>query len=549
MNMQWGIRIPVRDGAELSATLYLPTAHERAAPAIVTMTPYVAQSCHDAGVFFACNGYPFLAVDVRGRGNSDGTFHPLQEAKDGYDVVEWLSHQPHCNGQVAMWGGSYSGYVQWATAKEFPSHLATIVPVAAPYRGVDSPLRDNTFAPYLVQWLTLLAGRTSQDKIFADRQFWSQRFRAAFEAGIPFRELDTFLGNPSPLFQEWLSHPQRDAYWEAYGPRAEDYSKLALPVLTITGMYDSNQIGALEYYREYMRHVPSSQQSHHYLVIGPWDHAGTRVPQRRFGGLELGPESLLDLHRLHLQWYAWAMQSGPKPQFLQKRVAYYVAGAEEWRHADLLEAITARWQALYLQSGTLAAVAPTTSNADGYRYDPRDIGTAELESSVDPDSLVDERMTNAAIGKQLVYHSAPFETDCEISGFFRLTVWIGIDRPDTDFRASIHEIDAAGASLLLATTTLRARYRESAYEERLIRTTEPLRYDFTRFTFVARLLRRGARLRLTIGPIHSIYAQRNYGSGGVVADESIKDAHPVTVRLFHGVAYPSVLHVPIGASA
>ena len=34
-----------------------------------------------------------------------------------------------------MWGGSYAGYDQWATAKELPPHLATIVPAAAPYPG------------------------------------------------------------------------------------------------------------------------------------------------------------------------------------------------------------------------------------------------------------------------------------------------------------------------------------------------------------------------------------------------------------------------------
>ena len=32
------------------------------------------------------------------------------------------------------------------------------------------------------------------------------------------------------------------------------------------------------------------------------------------------------------------MQGGPKPQFLQKPVAYYVMGAERWRYADTLEA-------------------------------------------------------------------------------------------------------------------------------------------------------------------------------------------------------------------
>src|SRR5258706_16238305 len=127
VQMQWGLEIPLRDGIHLNATLYLRKNPENRSPAIFTLTPYSAQTYHDRAVYFAAHGYPFLTVDVRGRGNSQGEFHPfIQEAEDGHDVVEWLSKQPYCNGQVAMWGGSYAGYDQWGTAKELPPHLATI---------------------------------------------------------------------------------------------------------------------------------------------------------------------------------------------------------------------------------------------------------------------------------------------------------------------------------------------------------------------------------------------------------------------------------------
>src|SRR6185295_5443832 len=106
-------------------------------PVIFTLTPYIADSYHDRAMFFARNGYVFALVDVRGRGSSEGTFDPFaQEARDGYDVVEWLARQPFGNGKVAMWGGSYAGYDQWATAKELPPHLATIVPAASAHPGV-----------------------------------------------------------------------------------------------------------------------------------------------------------------------------------------------------------------------------------------------------------------------------------------------------------------------------------------------------------------------------------------------------------------------------
>lgn len=553
----WDERIPMRDGAKLHALLYLPVRHVTPSPTLFTLTPYVAQRYHDEGVYFATHGYPFLCVDVRGRGNSEGAFEANRsEAQDGHDIVEWIARQSYCNGQVAMWGGSFSGYVQWSTASECPPHLSTIVPFASPYRGVDSPAPGNIFLPYRIQWLNLIAGRASQDKIFADQAFWNQQFRRWFESGTPFKDIDTFLGFPSSAFQEWLAHPERDAYWDRYNPGVEQYSKISLPILTITGSYDVNQLGSLEHYRRHLAHCVPEARARHYLVIGPWDHAGTRLPRPEFGGLKVGQASLVDLYQLHLQWYAWTMQNGEKPAFLKKHVAYYVMGTEKWRHADSLENVTARVEPYYLhsrenptdvmRSGILAPALPGTGGPDHYRYDPRDLSLAALESAADPASLVDQRMIHAAAGKHLVYHSAPFEHALEVSGFFKLSVWLAIDQPDTDFRAAVYEVAVDGSTILLSSDVLRARYRESLREARLIRTTEPLRYDFGRFPFISRQIAKRSRLRLVIGPIHSIHSQRNYNSGGVVAEESMEDARIVTVKLLHDAAHPSALYVPIG---
>jgi putative CocE/NonD family hydrolase len=257
VRMRWGVRIPLGDGVHLNATLYLPQDHRTPTPAILTLTPYVGQTYHDRGLYFAAHGYPFLTVDVRGRGNSEGVFKPnINEAKDGYDVVEWLARQPYCNGQVAMWGGSYAGLNQWNTAREVPPHLGTIAPVAAPYIGVDFPIYNNIAEPYWIQWLTLVAGRTSQDKMFWNSElFWGAKFRRWFESGNAFNALETMFDCASPIFQEWVEHPHQDLYWDSYNPTSEQYAKLSIPILTITGAYDGNQPGALTHYREYMKHT------------------------------------------------------------------------------------------------------------------------------------------------------------------------------------------------------------------------------------------------------------------------------------------------------
>ena len=169
---------------------------------------------------------------------------------------------------------------------------------------------------------------------------------------------------------------------------------------------------------------------------------------------------------------------------------------------------------------------------DHFIYDPRDVSTAELESKLDPSDLTDQRMIFAQEGKELIYHSAPFEKSTEISGFFRLAAWIALDQPDTDLQATVCEITANGRSILLATDLVRARYRDNRRVASLVSTRKALLYDFNRFTFVSRQIAAGSRLRLVLGPINSIYTQKNYNSGKPVSEESMADASPVTVTLF-----------------
>jgi len=563
IDFTFGVSIPLRDGVKLNATLYRPAGQREPLPCVFTLTPYVAQNYHERGVYFAGHGYVFLGVDVRGRGNSEGEFTPLlQEARDGHDVVEWLARQSYCNGKVAMWGGSYAGYDQWATAKEFPPHLATIVPVAAPFAGVDFPRRNNIAYPYDMQWLLLTAGRTAQEKIFGDDGFWIAKFRQFYLDHRAFRELDRFVGMPSPVFQTWVAHPMVDAYWDGYNPTAEQFARIDLPILTLTGQYDGDQPGALTFYRRHQALASAAARARHYLVIGPWDHAGTRTPQAELGGLKFGKASLLDLNDLHRQWYDWTMKAGARPEFLKDRVAYYVLGngAEEWRYAASLEAVTAEQRPWYLgsvegrandvfASGTLEATAPRGGRPDRYVYDPLDTSTAAVQAVEVPNSLTDQRLALQQSGKMLVYHTPAFAQAFDIAGFFRLSAWLALDQPDTDFYVAVFEILADGSAIFLADDVLRARYRAGDRAARPVERGRVERYDFARFPFVARRVQEGSRLRLIVAPLNSLFAEKNYNRGGVVAEETGADARTVTVTLYHDAGHPSALYVPIAAPA
>ncbi|WP_327145430.1 CocE/NonD family hydrolase [Nocardia sp. NBC_01327] len=80
--------------------------------------------------YWCHHGYAVANVDPRGVGHSEGdiSVHGSQDARDGYDFVEWVAEQPWCNGKVGMAGNSGVAVTQWAIAAQQPPHLACIAP-------------------------------------------------------------------------------------------------------------------------------------------------------------------------------------------------------------------------------------------------------------------------------------------------------------------------------------------------------------------------------------------------------------------------------------
>ena len=77
VDLIWGVKIPMRDGVKLNATVYKPKDETAPLPVIFTLTPYVGDSYHARADYFAKNGYVFALVDTRGRGSSEGKFNPF----------------------------------------------------------------------------------------------------------------------------------------------------------------------------------------------------------------------------------------------------------------------------------------------------------------------------------------------------------------------------------------------------------------------------------------------------------------------------------------
>lgn len=542
--MQFDVRIPMRDGIELSAVVFRPVDQTEPLPVILTVTPYVSQRYEDVGAYFAGRGYVFVSVDSRGRGNSQGEFEPWSvEGADGYDAVEWLAAQPWADGQVAMWGGSYGGKNQWMIAGEVPPSLKTIVPVASGYMDYAVP---GTLG---IDWLYLIAGRTSNDSLRANGEFWKGVYTDLSRGLTTRRDLDSYIGYPNRYWQEWMDHPYDDEYWDAANISRNRYSLVNLPVLSITGQYDGSMRGTQLYRQLHLDANGPDVAARSFMVVGPWNHPGTRVPRRHLGGLDFGEQSVMDVRALHVAWYDHVMKGAALPEiFGLGRFVYYVSGADEWRSAEDIEAATGRREVLFLSSPTTTGqsldekgdLSPRTTaqQPDRYVYDPA--APAHNEglrggATVSPDFLIDDRIPRRLDGDGLIYDGPVLDAVADMVGSPEVELHLSMDVLDTDIQVIFYEVQADGRHIFLTQDAVRARHRASVREEILVIPGEVDIYRFQNFAFVGRTVQPGSRIRMVIVPQGaSIWAPHNWNSGGMIADETPADGKVANVNVHLG---------------
>lgn len=87
--------IPMRDGIHLSANIFMPDDDQKLYPVILKYTPYVNDGSVENGMYFAKQGFVFVTLDLRGRGNSEGVFkhvkHNNDEITTFYNNYEYLN--------------------------------------------------------------------------------------------------------------------------------------------------------------------------------------------------------------------------------------------------------------------------------------------------------------------------------------------------------------------------------------------------------------------------------------------------------------------------
>jgi len=558
VEIRYHSRIPMRDGITLSATIVKPKTIQQPLPTLFMLTPYIADRNIASALFFAKHDYVVVTVDTRGRGNSEGICTPFDtvDGKDGYDVCKWITEQSWSNGKIGMYGGSYVGMTQWQTLKENPPGLKTIVPAASVCPGIDFPKRNNIFFSYLGPYFVFISGHTANTYSFSNIEYWSKVYKRFFSGEIPFDRIIEESGISGTPVPTWLQHPLYDDYWQKIIPGPEDYKRFNVPILTITGYYDDDQHGAMHYYKNHLKYANPQTQKQHYLIIGPWDHGGTRSPKTTIGDLVFSNESVVNLEQIHLEWFDWTLKNKEKPEFLKDNVAYYIMGDEKWAYSGTIDLNQGKTKKYYLSSqgdgksitssGLLSPTLVNQKQADIFQYDP--LNLSWINYDLEEGHLVNYSLyKNREVfkGEGLIYCSDPLETDMRVSGQIELSLYLEMDVKDADFEILLYELCENGDFIFLTTDYLRARYKNSLEKEIMINPGEITNYTFkTPYIFV-RKIEKGSRIVLLIRNLNSPHYQKNFQSGKSISHETKSDAVKGNFKLYHNTKYPSVLTLPL----
>ena len=542
--IQDSVLIKARDGALISTLIARRKGITTPQPVILFFTIYpratdMDRKCKDA----AMHGYVGITAYTRGKRQSPDEVVPYEyDGRDIYDVIEWITRQSWCNGKVGMYGGSYSGFTQWAATKTLHPALKTIVPSASVAPGLDVPMTNNVVMSFTFPWTYYVSNNKFLDEKDYRDTIWQSTYAKWFAAGTAYPTLDSILGRkPNKIFRTWLKHPVYDTYWQNMIPYKNEFAKINIPVLTTTGYFDDGQIGATYYFREHYKYNPKAE---HYMLIGPYGHFGSQgFPDSVYAGYSLDPVANISIHETIFQWFDHVLKGKSKPAILKDKVNFEVMGANEWKHVHSLKQMANDTLKFYLSPGvsdtshTLIATKPSKPAFVLQTIDFNDRDTWNVNywrALVIWDSLTGN---NAP-----VYLSAPIENDIIISGSFLGQIKASINKKDFDFSINLFEQRPDGKFFFLSYFMGRASYAKNIAKRILLNPGKMETIPFTNTQITVKKISKGSRIVALVNVNKSPFEQINYGTGKDVNEETIRDAKdPLRMKWYNS----SYIEIPI----
>jgi hypothetical protein len=430
---------------------------------------------------FDRDGYIFVYQDARGKFRSEGTFRVMNpykpvkrgpkdvdESSDNYDTIDWLlKNIPHNNGRVGQWGISYPA---WQTVMGMiAAHpaLKASSPQSSPsdmFVGDDFHHNGAFRFMYTFNWLSGNARPRGAQTTDRPRPFdygTTDAYHFFLDVGTVARINDLYFHNQVPTWNDFLEHPNYDAYWQDQNA-LKDLKGITPAVLNVTGWFDQEDFyGPMSIYYTIEKNNPNNKST---LVVGPWNHGGCGAG----GGDSLGPvkfgSATGDYFRREVQLPFFQHYLKDRPDTLPEAVVFET-GTNVWKKYDSWPPRQAVKRSLYLQAGGKLAFSPPAAAGaayDSYVDDPAHPVPFTTEKRPTQGFLwmVEDQWFASTRPDVLVYQSEPLEQDVTIAGPVIARMRVSTSGTDADFIVKL--VDAYPDNLPPASVTADAAVQQGA---------------------------------------------------------------------------------------
>lgn len=447
------LRAPMRDGVHLSVDIFGPESDERF-PALISYSPYWNEGQYlpvpsanphptaawgnyaiEAGdsEYFATRGYVHVVANVRGTGESEGEYQLMGpvEARDGYDLVEWVAAQPWCDGSVGMVGVSYFSWIQYLVAAQQPPSLKAI----SPLEGATDFYRDVCYrggilsVGFLSYWNSELSDRdsTSRSEREMSAAVLAERIAQVKDSNEDIRHLYSvyqLLCAPKkcPVLFDALMHPT-DEEWYHERSGYKQFERIQVPVFAGAALdfWDLHLAGGIRAWSD-LPDIPKK------LLVYPRFH--------------LRPFS--ENHDLLVRWFDHWLKGVDTGMLDEPPISVWVQGDDYWRDEHEWPLDRTTWTRLYLRSGGELSDSAPAGREESDSFDNLPYVTLESTFGGVP---------------HLAYRTPPLSAALEVTGPIALELFASLTDTDGNWIIELRDVSPDGESRIVSKGWLKASFR------------------------------------------------------------------------------------------
>ncbi|MBS4218047.1 CocE/NonD family hydrolase [Bacillus sp. FJAT-49711] len=536
--------IPVRDGIKLSTYVQFPKGHGPW-PVILSRTPYsnILPVWKDIQNKWAEHGYVFIVQECRGTGKSEGEWTPfIYEKNDGLDTIDWIIKQDWMDGNIATYGASYSGVVQWMMAEDLPTEVKTMF---ISVTGIERYRQNYMNGMFRHDIYTVWAiGNSGIQPKYPHKNLYDEALKIK-----PHIEMDYQLfGKQLPWYRDWVTNiDSQSSYWSTglWAELKEIPRKTNIPIMMVAGWFDHNLDASIQSYKK----LPQSIRDDSIFIIGPWVHTEGVSGDLSYPNHDKFGEQQFDAA---LQWFNHHLKE-KEFEMAKERLITYTIGEGNWRSWSgwmkeensvcfYLKEINGKVGELTLNSKLSAGKVTYYYNPDNPV--PTKGGAAIMSyltgnpNAAPPASVIQDKMGTR--GDVISFISEPLDEDLEIAGKIRANLFVSSNAEDTSFTIAVMEMFPDGTSYNIRDGITCLRYRNNKHYHYNPEDIVMVEIDCWPITWT---VKKCSRLRVDISSSNfpAYHAHPNIADVWACQKET-----KIAKQVIHfGVNYPSCIEIPV----